>query len=74
MQEKESLSSERDGLKSVAEELGDELQQAKAELGEQKTAVEYLNTQLEVEQDLNIHVHGIEQSLLILCTVYMYMC
>ena len=53
VQEKEGLSSERDGLKSVAEELGDELQQTKAELGEQKTAVEYLNTQLEV--DWNIH-------------------
>ena len=47
-QERESVSSERDQLKGLVEELGKELHQSKAQLGEQKTAAEYLNTQLEV--------------------------
>ena len=47
-QEVESLARERDELKAVAGDLGRELHQSKAELGEQKTATEYLNTQLEV--------------------------
>ena len=47
----ESLAKERDELKVVAGELGRELHQSKAELGEQRTASEYLNTQLEVRRE-----------------------
>ena len=39
---------ERDELKSLAEELGRELHQSKAQVGELRTETEYLNTQLEV--------------------------
>ena len=40
--------SEKDELKALAEELGKELHQSKAQLGEQKTETEYIHTQLEV--------------------------
>ena len=39
---------ERDELNSLAEELGRELHQSKAQVGELRTETEYLNTQLEV--------------------------
>lgn len=48
LQEKESINSEQDDLKALSEELGRELHLSKAQLGEQKTESEYLNTQLEV--------------------------
>ena len=48
VQEVEGVSGERDQLKALAEELGRELHQSKAQVGELRTETEYLNTQLEV--------------------------
>ena len=39
---------EREELKALAEELGRELHQSKAQVGELRTETDYLNTQLEV--------------------------
>ena len=39
---------EREELKALTEELGRELHQSKAQLGEQRTQADYLDTQLEV--------------------------
>ncbi|CAI8016364.1 GRIP1-associated protein 1, partial [Geodia barretti] len=47
IQEKEGVVRERDELNSLAEELGRELHQSKAQVGELRTETEYLNTQLE---------------------------
>ena len=48
IQEREGVVRERDELNSLAEELGRELHQSKAQVGELRTETEYLNTQLEV--------------------------
>ena len=48
LQEREGVLRERDDLKSLAEELGRELHQSKAQVGELRTQTDYLNTQLEV--------------------------
>ena len=55
-QDRESVAAERDGLKALAEELGRELHQSKAQLGEQKTAVDYLSTQLEVRRQTQYYI------------------
>ena len=47
-QEKEDVTYERDVVKTLTEDLGEELHHSKAQLGEMKTEVESLNIQLEV--------------------------
>ena len=72
------MSEERDQLKALTEELGRELHQSKAQVGELRTETEYLNTQLEVQlytTHTHTHTHTHTQhSMYVLVCYYSVLC